>query len=111
MFTLFKAQVENLLNRTIKILRTDGGPEFKPITRTFPSIIHQTLCPHTPQQNGVSKHKHCHIVELALASMTHSSIPDYYWDDVFSSLVFLINWQPSTNNYSSPYFTLFQKGT
>jgi GAG-pre-integrase domain len=35
-FTLFKLQVENLLNTNIKTLRTDGGAEFKPIASKFP---------------------------------------------------------------------------
>jgi hypothetical protein len=34
-FTSFKAQVESLLNITIKILRIDEGIEFKQITRLF----------------------------------------------------------------------------
>ena len=47
-FTLFKSQVENLLKSSIKILRTNGGTEYKPLARLFPSLVHQTTCPHTP---------------------------------------------------------------
>jgi GAG-pre-integrase domain len=108
-FSSFKAQIENLLNSTIKVLRTDGGTEYKPITQMFPSIIHQQTCPYTPQQNGVSERRHRHIIELALSSMAHSSVPTCYWDDIFLSMVYLINRQPSSHNDSSPYFTLFQK--
>lgn len=45
-FTQFKNQVENLFSSTIKILQTDGGTEYKPLTRLFPQIIHQTSCPY-----------------------------------------------------------------
>jgi Integrase core domain len=47
-FSLFKAQVENLLNTTIKVLRTDKGTEYKPIASMFSQIVHQTTCPYTP---------------------------------------------------------------
>jgi hypothetical protein len=77
-FSLFKVQVENLLNTIIKTLRTDGGTEYKPIATHFPQIIHQTSCPYTPQQNGVAEHKYRHIIELSLATMTHTFIPHKY---------------------------------
>jgi Integrase core domain len=35
-FSLFKAQVENLFDTKIKILQTDGGTEYKPLSRLFP---------------------------------------------------------------------------
>jgi hypothetical protein len=54
-FTKFKSQVENLFSTNIKILQTDGGTEFKPLTHLFPQIIHQVSCPYTPQQNGVAE--------------------------------------------------------
>jgi Integrase core domain len=47
-FSLFKAQVESLLEKNIKIHRTDGGTEFKPILTKFPHLIHQETCPYTP---------------------------------------------------------------
>jgi GAG-pre-integrase domain/Integrase core domain len=106
-FTLFKLQVENLLNTNIKTLRTDGGVEFKPIASKFPQLVHQTSCPHTPQQNGVAERKHRHIVELSLATMSHSSIPTKFWDEIFSSIVFLINRLPLKNLI--PYKELHKK--
>jgi Reverse transcriptase (RNA-dependent DNA polymerase) len=108
-FSAFKAQVENLLQSNIKILRTDGGTEYKPISRLFPTIVHRQRSPYTPQQNGTSERRHRHIVELALSSMANASLPSCYWDDVFLSMVYLINRQPSSHNGFSPYFTLFQK--
>jgi Reverse transcriptase (RNA-dependent DNA polymerase)/Integrase core domain len=106
-FFTFKSQVENLLNHTIKILRTDGDTQFKPITKQFPQILHQTSCPYTPQQNGVAERKHRHIVELSLATMSRASIPLVYWDEIFSSVVYLINRLPCQNNI--PYKVLFDK--
>lgn len=41
--------------------------------------------------------------------MAHSQLINRYWDDMFSSVIYLINRQPSTNNSSSLFFTLFNK--
>ena len=94
MFSRFKAQVENLLGTTIKIFQSDGGTEFKPITKRFPQISHQTSCPYTPQQNGLAERKHRHIIELSLSIMSQASIPPHFWDHIFQSVVFLINRLP-----------------
>ncbi|KAJ4771019.1 Gag/pol [Rhynchospora pubera] len=106
-FALFKQQVENLLNHTIKILRTDGGTEYKPLSRLFPQITYQTTCPYTPQQNGLAERMHRYIVELSLATMTHASIPLPFWDEIFASIVYLINRLPSSSTKSIPFQKLF----
>ncbi|KAJ4767348.1 polyprotein [Rhynchospora pubera] len=110
-FSNFKIQVENLIGRNIKILRTDGGTEFKPISRLFPQIVHQLTCPHTPEQNGVSERKNRHILELSLAIINHGCIPLVLWDEIFASTVFLINRLPPSANASivSPFELLFSK--
>jgi hypothetical protein len=95
-FSLFKSQVDNLFNSSIKILRTDGGTKFKPIFTIFPHITHQISCPYTPQQNGVAKRKHRHIIELSLAIFTQSSVPISYWDEIFATMIYLINRIPTT---------------
>ncbi|KAJ1695555.1 hypothetical protein LUZ63_012253 [Rhynchospora breviuscula] len=106
-FSLFKQQIENQLSTTIQTIRTDGGTEFKPIATKFPQIVHQTSCPYTPQQNGTSERKHRNIIELALAMMSHASIPHMYWDEIFSNAVYLINRLPSSTTSQIPYTSLF----
>ncbi|KAJ4757139.1 hypothetical protein LUZ62_067514 [Rhynchospora pubera] len=101
--------IENLLGTTIKILRTDNGTEYKPITKHFPQITHQTTCPYTPQQNGLSERRHRHIVELSLSTMSAAALPLNLWDEVFSSIVYLINRLPSSATSTIPYTTLFSK--
>ena len=52
-FKYFKAYVENQLNVSLKVLRTNGGGEFTSnafnLFCSSHGIIHQTTCPHTPQ--------------------------------------------------------------
>jgi GAG-pre-integrase domain len=97
-FSCFKAQAENLLSHNIKTLRTDEGTKYLPITKWFPHIIHQTTCPYTPKQNGLAERKHRHIIELTLAIMSRASLPPIYWDEIFSSVIYLINRLPSLSN-------------
>ena len=69
-FKHFKSMVETQFNSKLKILRIDNGSEY--INNDFKSfcstsgILHQSSCPHTPEQNGVSERKHRHIVETGL---------------------------------------------
>ncbi|KAJ4790150.1 polyprotein [Rhynchospora pubera] len=107
-FTKFKLQVENLLQSKIKVLRTDGGSEYKPIDSHYPELVHQTSCPYTPQQNGLSERKHRHLIELTLANMSQANAPSKYWDEFLSSVNYLINRLPSSHK-TVPYTVLFHK--
>jgi len=55
-------------NTHIKVIRSDNGGEyFKTELIEFMNskgILHQTTCPHSPQQNGVAKRKNRHILEV-----------------------------------------------
>ena len=81
-FGKYKAYIENLLQTKIKIIRTDGGGEY--VSYLFQSILttsgihHQKSCPYTPEQNGIAERKHRHIVETALALMSHASLPSHF---------------------------------
>lgn len=97
-FCTFKAYVENLLDLKIKTFRSDGGGEFKnnKFKQYFSEhgIFHQFSCPHTPEQNGVAKRKHRHLVETGFSLIAHSSVPSQYWFEVFNIVVYLINRMP-----------------
>ena len=75
-FLSFKATVKNQLDSKINILRSDRGGEFTfNAFKQFCSshgIVHQLSYAHTPQQNGVVKRKHRHLVECALTLLSHS---------------------------------------
>ena len=61
MFITYKVEVENQLNKNIKILKFDRGGEyelneFSELCAKF-GVIHQTITPYTPQQNGIAERK------------------------------------------------------
>ena len=81
----------------LKILRTDNALEFTQASLhnycESLGVIQQTSCPHTSQQNGVTEHKHRHILDVARSLMFETQVPKYLWSDAAS---YLINRMPST---------------
>ncbi|RDY14664.1 hypothetical protein CR513_00246, partial [Mucuna pruriens] len=61
----FSKEVENQFGKTIKILRSDNAKEyFSSELNSYLSskgILHQSTCPHTPQQNGIAERKNRHL--------------------------------------------------
>lgn len=84
---------------TVKIFRSDNGSEFfnNDCKIMFESTwtIHQSSCPHTPQQNGVVERKHRHILEVARVLRFQGSIPIRFWGECVLTAVYLINKLPT----------------
>jgi transposase InsO family protein len=65
-FREFKAQVENLTRRRIKVLRSDNGGEY--ISKDFSDFYIEVginkdyIVPYNPQQNGVAERKNISII-------------------------------------------------
>ena len=78
-FKYFKAYIETQRHTWIKILRTDGCGEYtsNAFNHFYSSydIIHQTLCPHTHQQNGTAEREHRHLIECSLTMLSHLNLP------------------------------------
>ena len=67
MFQHFKNEVENQLDRKIKVIRSDRGGEYEAPFGDFCSqhcIIYQTTAPYSPQQNGVAEGKNKTLKEI-----------------------------------------------
>jgi hypothetical protein len=57
-----------------------------------------------PEQNGLAKHHHRHIVKAGLTLLSHISVPIKLWTTTFNTTVFLINRLPtSILGYKSPH--------
>ncbi|KAL8130930.1 hypothetical protein AgCh_007017 [Apium graveolens] len=98
-FKYFQAMVQTQFNKKIKILRTDSGGEY--ISKEFnhflaeEGIIHQTSCPHQPQQNGVAERKHRHLMETARAIRIHAGLSKVFWAESVATSGYLINRLPT----------------
>ncbi|XP_075088221.1 uncharacterized protein LOC142170257 [Nicotiana tabacum] len=80
-FNLFMWIYGNQFHSSIQTLRSDNAFELGSSTEVVSffsaqGILHQTSCPHTPQQNGVVERKHKHLLETARSLLFQSKLPD-----------------------------------
>lgn len=72
--------------------------------------MRQSSFEHTPQQNGVVKRKHRHILEVARALRIQSGLPIKFWGGCVLTTIYLINYTPTPLlSGKSPYEILFSK--
>jgi transposase InsO family protein len=75
----FIQMVANQFSKSIKVIRSDNGSEFKiPEFYSSKGIIHQTSCVNTPQQNGVAERKHRHLLNVARALLFQATLPKHF---------------------------------
>jgi histone deacetylase 1/2 len=111
-FHEFQKLVERRFNKKIVAVQTHWGGEYEKLNLFFRKvgITHLVSCPHAHQQNGAAERKHCHIVEVGLSLLAHSSMPLKYWDQAFLAVVYLIIRTPAKIlRHSSPLETLFHE--
>ncbi|TYK10642.1 Retrovirus-related Pol polyprotein from transposon TNT 1-94 [Cucumis melo var. makuwa] len=96
-FQKFKTCVEKSLGQSIKSLQTDGGTEFKPFKPFLDQhgIEHRITCPYTSKQNDIVERKHRYIMEMGLTLLSQATLPLSFWDEAFSTSVYLINRLPT----------------
>ncbi|GAA0183001.1 hypothetical protein LIER_30492 [Lithospermum erythrorhizon] len=78
-FKEFQNEVQNQLNKTIKILRSDRGGEF--LSHEFNThlrecgIVSQLIPAGTPQHNGVSERRNRTLLDMVRSMMSLSDLP------------------------------------
>ena len=93
----FFSLVSTQFNSKIKNIRVDNGGEFSSLQIFFHEhgVIYQHSCVYTPQQNGVVKRKHRHILETARALKIQANLPPKFWGECVLSAVHIINRLPT----------------
>ncbi|CAL2237877.1 unnamed protein product [Prunus armeniaca] len=98
-FRSFAQMVQTQYSSVIKVLRFDNGGEYINFELSEflrgQGILHETTCPHTPQQNGVAERKNRHILETARALLLGASVPPRFWPKTVTYAVYVINRMPS----------------
>nr|GFB02119.1 hypothetical protein [Tanacetum cinerariifolium] len=98
-FKLFKNEVENQLEKTIKALRSyrDGeyiSQEFKDYLKAC-GIIQQLTPTYTPQHNGVSKRRNRTLLDMVRSMMNLTTLPLSFWDYALESVTLILNMVPT----------------
>lgn len=98
-FKKFKDEVENELERKIKILRSDNGKEYcnKEFSDFLASsgIKHQTSSPYTPEQNGLAERMNRTLVERAKCMLFEAKLQKPFWAEAVATAAYIINRCPS----------------
>uniref|UniRef100_I1R0C7 Integrase catalytic domain-containing protein n=1 Tax=Oryza glaberrima TaxID=4538 RepID=I1R0C7_ORYGL len=80
---IYKAEVENQLDRKIKRLRSDRGGEF--FSNEFDlfceehCIIHERTPPYSPESNGIAERKNRTLTDLVNAILDTAGLPKAWW--------------------------------
>jgi hypothetical protein len=97
-FQEFKAEIENLRNKKIKILRTDNGGEYT--SKEFVAfcklagIRRELTVPHNPQQNGVAERKNKSIEETVKALLNDQGLSMFLWGEATMTTIYVQNRSP-----------------
>jgi transposase InsO family protein len=94
-FKEFKALIENLSKRKIKILRSDNGGEYT--AKEFVNfckdvgIKRELTTPYNPQQNGVAERKNRTIMEAVKTMIHDQDLPMCLWAEAAKTAVYVQN--------------------
>jgi hypothetical protein len=97
-FQEYKAQVENMTKKKIKVLRSDNGGEY--ISQDFndfcieAGIKREYIVPYNPQQNGVVERKNISIVEEVKEMIHDQHLPMFLWEEASMTAVYVQNISP-----------------
>jgi transposase InsO family protein len=94
-FQEFKALVENLSGRKIKILRSDNGGEYTSnefkYFRREAGIKRELKTPYNPQHNGLAERKSISIVEATKGMIHDQNLPMHIWVEASSTVLYVQN--------------------
>ena len=105
-FIIFKQEVENQLNKKIKVVRSDRGGEYVAPFGEYCSqhgIIHEVTPPYSPQSNEVVERKNRTLKEMMNAMLNSSGLSQNMWGEAILSANNLLNRIPRKKVDKTPY--------
>ena len=106
-FKIYKAEVENQLERKIKRLRSDRGGEYFP--KVFDEfceehgIIHERTPPYSPQSNGVAERKNRTLTDLVNSMLDTAGLSKAWWGEALLTACHVLNKVPNKNKDKTPH--------
>ncbi|GJU94144.1 putative ribonuclease H-like domain-containing protein, partial [Tanacetum coccineum] len=91
----FIKEIENLVDKKVKIIRSDNGTEFKnKVMDDFcreKGIRREYSVARTPQQNGVAERRNRTLIEAARTMLADSKLPNTFWAEAVSTACYVHN--------------------
>jgi transposase InsO family protein len=100
-FKIYKAEVENQLERKIKRVRSDPGDKY--FSNLFTSfceqhgVIHERTPPYSPQSNGVAERKNRTLTDLVNAMLDTAGLSKEWWVETILTACHVLNLVPTKN--------------
>ena len=106
-FKIYKAEVENQLERKIKRLRSDrGGEYFSNIFDEFCEeigIIHERTPSYSPESNVDAERKNRMLTDLVNAMLGTAGLSKAWWGEALLTSCHVLNRVPNKNKEKAPY--------
>ena len=105
-FALYKEEVENQLEKKIKVVRSDRGGEYVAPFGHFCAergIVHEVTPPYSPQSNGIAERKNRTLKEMMNALLISSGLTQGMWGEAVLSANYLLNRIPRKGNDKTPF--------
>ncbi|GJR73022.1 retrovirus-related pol polyprotein from transposon TNT 1-94 [Tanacetum coccineum] len=91
----FITEIENLVDKKVKIIRCDNGTEFKNrVMSKFckkKGIKREFSIARTPQQNGVAERRNRTLIEAARTMLADSKLPTTFWAEAVNTACYVQN--------------------
>ncbi|GJW40337.1 putative zinc finger, CCHC-type containing protein [Tanacetum coccineum] len=111
-----EAEVENQLDRKIKVVRSNRGGEYygrhTDVGQAPGSffdfckdhgIINQYTMSGTPQENGVAERRNRTLMDMVRSMLANSKLPEFLWTGALKTVVHILNRVPSKSVPKTPY--------
>ncbi|GKB72968.1 putative ribonuclease H-like domain-containing protein [Tanacetum coccineum] len=91
----FITEIENLVDKKVKIIRCDNGTEFKNrVLNEFyekKGIKREFSVARTPQQNGVAERRNRTLIKAARTMLADSKLPTIFWVEAVNTTCYVQN--------------------
>ncbi|GJU63661.1 ribonuclease H-like domain-containing protein [Tanacetum coccineum] len=111
----FITEIENLVDKKVKIIRCDNGTEFKNrVMSEFceeKGIKKEFSTAKTPQQNGVAKRRNRTLIKAARTMLADSKLPTTFWAEATNTACYVQNRVLAVKPYNKTPYELFRGRT
>ncbi|GJT61746.1 putative ribonuclease H-like domain-containing protein [Tanacetum coccineum] len=111
----FITEIENLVDKKVKIIRCDNGTEFKNrVMNEFceqKGIKREYSVARTPQQNGVAERRNRTLIEAARTMLADSKLPTTFWAKAVNTACYVQNMVIIVKPYNKTPYELFRGRT
>ncbi|MBW0535803.1 hypothetical protein O181_075518 [Austropuccinia psidii MF-1] len=110
-FIIQQKPIENIHNRKIKKIITDGGGQF--INQQFKELanqhgfVHSVAPLYTPEHNGIAERENCTILDKARCLSLTSNLSNQYWEEAISTATYLTNVVPTPSKRNLSLYQLW----